>query len=149
MYLITVCVYQHSNIQSILLYQRSTNPRRRAPGEDSSKLKMLQVASAQGPFRNCVFREQLVAGLGPSHPHHHCRVAKKKLFYCHSSSFGDLDFAEKRRELQQILKLRKLHILPKCFLFCPFQQVLQIYFQYISMIYIIYMKFTKKMLCHL
>ena len=27
---------------------------------------------------------------------------------------------------------------------CPFQQVLQIYFQYVSMIYIIYMEFIKK-----
>ena len=42
-----------------------------------------------------------------------------------------------------MLKLFKSHISPKCFLFCPFQQILQMYFQYLSMIYIIYMKFTK------
>ena len=67
------------------------------------------------------------------------RVAKK--IYCHSFRFADIDLAEKTHELQQILKLHKSHVSPKCFLFCPFQPVLQMYFQYVSMIY---MKFTEK-----
>ena len=49
---------------------------------------------------------------------------------------------EKTRELGQILKLRKSHASPECFLFCPFQQGLQIYFKFVSMIYIIRIKFT-------
>ena len=43
--------------------------------------------------------------------------------------FWGFRFGEKKkRELQQILKLCKSHVSPQCFLFCPFQQVSQIYF---------------------
>ena len=68
---------------------------------------------------------------------------QKKTILLSLLKFWGFRFGRRKKTLQlwPILKLRKSHILPKCFLFCPFQQV----YRYISSIYHWFTSFTWKL----